>query len=293
MKSFALTALTLLTSVQGMACTADGHFLPESDTRIPADQKVMVSGITEAAFNRVISRIEGIYAPLVRAEGGRLRLVRLWQEDKVNARAHRLVSRAWTVEMFGGLARHPAMTEDGLALVMCHEIGHHIGGAPKRPAELGEEMTWASNEGQSDYFATLKCLRRVFRDDDNASAARAAGVPATLRSACTRAFPRTREANLCIRSAMAGQAVANLFHSESPLRTRTMAPAFNTPSRFATAVTFNGHPPAQCRLDTYLQGALCAAPLDDDVDQEDALEGTCNAPAARGVRPACWYRASR
>jgi hypothetical protein len=291
MKKLVTTALSLMISTQALACTADGYLLPDNDIRIPVNHKGAVSGVDEATFNRVLASVNEVYAPLVRAEGGRLRLVPLWENGQANARAHRLVPGAWTVEIFGGVARHPAMTADGLALVVCHELGHHIGGAPKRPAQLGEDMVWASNEGQSDYFATLKCLRRLFDSRRNADFVRATTVPTALTAACRSAHVSAAARNLCVRTAMAGQAVANFFYAAG--RTRGPAPAFDTPSNFAAAITFNGHPAAQCRLDTYLQGALCTAKLDDDVKQDDVLEGTCNAPSTRGVRPACWYRASR
>ena len=64
--------------------------------------------------------------------------------------------------MFGGLARHKLVTPDGFALVACHEMGHHLGGAPRRGG-------WASNEGQSDYYATTKCARRIWAEDNNAA----------------------------------------------------------------------------------------------------------------------------
>lgn len=86
--------------------------------------------------------------------------MRLW-----NASAQRMGS-TWVVNMYGGLARHNEITIDGFALVLCHEIGHHLGGAPK----YGGFNTWGTNEGGSDYFATLKCLRRIFQNDDNTKA---------------------------------------------------------------------------------------------------------------------------
>jgi hypothetical protein len=33
--------------------------------------------------------------------------------------------------MFGGLARHELVTDDGFMMVVCHETGHHLGGAPR------------------------------------------------------------------------------------------------------------------------------------------------------------------
>lgn len=40
------------------------------------------------------------------------------------------------------------MTRDGLALVICHELGHHFGGAPKSTVPLKK---WNSYKGQVDY----------------------------------------------------------------------------------------------------------------------------------------------
>ena len=44
--------------------------------------------------------------------------------------------------------------------IYCHELGHFIGGAPfkKNPGS-----TWASTEGQADYWATSVCLRRTLK----------------------------------------------------------------------------------------------------------------------------------
>ena len=42
--------------------------------------------------------------------------------------------------MFGGLAGHETITTDAFALVACHELGHHIGGAQRKQAG-GAELT--------------------------------------------------------------------------------------------------------------------------------------------------------
>ena len=49
-----------------------------------------------------------------------------WSKSEVNAYAMQY-SGNWTINVMGGLARHHAMTVDGLAHVICHEIGHHLG----------------------------------------------------------------------------------------------------------------------------------------------------------------------
>jgi hypothetical protein len=82
--------------------------------------------------------------------------------------------------VYGGLARHGEITPDGFALVLCHEIGHHLGGVPRYSGANG----WASNEGQSDYFAATKCLRRAWQSDQNEDLISRMGIPSELRSKC-------------------------------------------------------------------------------------------------------------
>ncbi len=60
------------------------------------------------------------------------------------------------VFLFGGFIRLQEMTKDGLALTGCHEIGHGLGGFPKK-------TSGSSTEGQSDYFSTKDCLEVVFK----------------------------------------------------------------------------------------------------------------------------------
>ena len=108
------------------------------------------SNISQAKFNQIIDKAEQIYAPIIQSHRGKLVFNRLWKDNTVNASANQDGAN-WEVNMYGGLARRPEVTPDGFAMVVCHELGHHLGGY----AFVNEsEMTWAANEGQSDYFAT-------------------------------------------------------------------------------------------------------------------------------------------
>lgn len=280
---------TLLFSLSGfsLACTEDGTggFLPENDMYISADTK-SAGGLTEAQFNDVIERLETIYTPLAAELGGNLKVARKWEDGTVNANASRFGS-TWNVNMYGGLARHAAITEDGFALVLCHEIGHHMGGAPKING-FPWIMRWASNEGQSDYFATLKCLRQLFLNDDNSAVISSMNVPSVLSNACVAAHPNKSDADICIRAAMAGASVSNLF---AAMRSQPEG-RFDTPDTNVVRKTDNAHPAHQCRLDTYFQGALCEKSFNEDVSQKDELEGTCNRVTGHkiGVRPLCWFK---
>lgn len=258
-------------------------FVPENDMKIPVGS-LEDKGITQAQFNAVIDTAEKLYAPVIAARGGKLVIRRLWENNTVNASAQRQGSN-YIVNMYGGLARHETITQDGFALVVCHEIGHHIGGAPK----YGGGNDWASNEGQSDYFANMKCLRRLFASEGASAFTRPMGDDAGPRAACEESFRSESDRAACVRGSMAGMSVTELFRA---LRRETVIPRFDTPDPAVVARTSDAHPGTQCRLDTYYAGSVCARSVDDELDQRDPAKGACTAEGGQtsGLRPRCWYK---
>lgn len=180
-------------------------------------------GIDQAQFNMAIALIERVYTPIVRKAGGNLRIHKLWSNPTVNATAYRTGS-TWHVDAFGGLARFPGMTYGAFLVVMCHEVGHHIGGSPR----YDRDTDWASVEGQADYFATRYCMRK-----------------------------------LGLKSDRAGLAVATVM---AKLGGEARLPRPDTPDTSIVNRTYESHPKAQCRLDTYRRGVR---------DQD---------------RPLCWFK---
>ncbi len=136
-------------------------FLPPNDMKIPVGDRshmgILNNGsLTEAQYNVIMDRIQSMYGDIVRQKGGTLVINRLWTDATVNSSAEQQGNQ-WIINMYGGIARHPDVTFEGEALIACHEMGHHIGGAPKIQSMFGGNQ-WATNEGGADYFATLKCL---------------------------------------------------------------------------------------------------------------------------------------
>jgi len=284
-KLILLTALSLVANT-AFPCTEDGStgILPENDMWISTDAK-SISTIDEKEFNAVIDKVVAIYDPIISQMGGKLNVERNWDDGTVNAYASRR-GGTWNVAMFGGLARHNTITSDGFALVVCHELGHHIGGAPKKASFFS---TWASNEGQSDYFATAKCLRRVFRAEMNsAQVVSQLNVPKVVVDQCSAQFSAQEDQLICQRGAMAGLSTAKLFQA---LRNQTTEPEFDSPDTNVVSRTNDNHPATQCRLDTYYSGALCSVDELVDVDQKDEAVGVCYRDSGDidGVRPLCWF----
>ncbi|MFL5784954.1 MAG: hypothetical protein ACJ76H_10115 [Bacteriovoracaceae bacterium] len=278
-----LLALSL-TSASVFACTMDGKegIVEENNLRIPVSQK-SINGITEEQFNAVIDEVVAVMSPIVKSHGGELQAVKLWEDETVNAYAEQ-EGTTWKVSMFGGLARHETITRDGMALVVCHEIGHHIGGAPLYSWKSG----WASTEGQADYFATTKCLRQVWLKDNNEEIVSHLDVPAKVKQMCGKHLWNADYA-VCIRGAMAGDSVSRLF---AALRQEASPAKFDTPDPAVVKYTNENHPGTQCRLDTYFQGALCDIPYTEEFSRDSEVTGACHKANGHkiGLRPLCWFK---
>lgn len=255
-------------------------FIPENDMNIPINKSGL--GMSEAEFNDVIDKIEKLYRPDVEAMGDRLVVNRDWKSGTVNASASKS-GKTRTLNFFGGLARHPEIKKDGFTLVACHEMGHHLGGIPKVRNLFS---TWAANEGQSDYFATLKCLRRFYETFDQDRLIDLADEHA--KQECLKTYTTTAEQQICFKLMTAGQEVSFFFQKA---RKEERVPKYNEPDSTVVGSTVDSHPATQCRMDTYFQGALCPRQWQDPVSDKDAFAGACHPDSfANGVRPRCWYK---
>lgn len=260
-------------------------FVEENDLRIPVDptgRQKLLGGVTEAEFNTAIDRVERVYAPLFANKRMRLRVKRLWSNSQVNAVAYKEGAFS-VIEIWGGLGRHQTMTVDGVTLVACHEVGHHLGGVPKYSDANGR---WASVEGQADYFATMKCLRKVFAAEVNSWSG---FVDPAVQQKCDAQFgPGTDDSKICMRIEMAALASANMSAAISNDR----SPSFSARDVSVVTRTYEKHPRAQCRLDTYVNGSLCHVSHGVDMSDRDPHVGVCrNTPSEEyGARPLCWYK---
>ncbi len=267
-------------------------FAPKNDLRIPEGLK-NAGGIEKEDFERAIDKVEALYTSIVADKGAVLKMNRLWSSAEVNASATRK-GKTWIVNAYGGLARFKWMTYDGEVMVLCHEMGHHLGGFPTYPGVLGG--SWASNEGQSDYFATMKCFRRIIENDDNEAILSSMNIPGDVSKACQMSYSSAKDVAICIRSSMTGKVLARVLYELGRSGSRTSEPEnppeFETPSATEVSATNNAHPLSQCRLDTYFAGAVCSVSPLIEFSRTDAKAGACNQELgdAFGFRPRCWYK---
>lgn len=272
---------------------ARADFLPPNDLW-KEDGMFRSVSLTEADFNQVIDLAENVFGEIISKNfGAKLKVKRLWSDTTVNASAIQFGSD-WTVSMYGGLARRPEVTRDGFALVLCHEIGHHLGGYPFT-------SNWAANEGESDYFASIACPRILWKDQLETNASFRGSVEAIPQALCDQAWTTTEDQNLCYRVTMGGKSLASLLS-----KLGGTSAAWDTPDTSKVKATNNEHPAGQCRLDTYLAGALCKLNFDSAIIPGKDLGSKRNSKAAEmdaakyscteymsflsGVRPNCWFK---
>ncbi len=62
--------------------------------------------------------------------------------------------------VWGGMIGHPEMDRGTFFLLLCHELGHALGGPP-----LKSRTGWSSTEGQADYFSGGECFH-LFEPDE-------------------------------------------------------------------------------------------------------------------------------
>ncbi len=276
------------------------NFFPANKLRFPV--KNDGSQMSRAQFKKILEAAEGVYKPTFKTLGlGNFNIVDRWYDDTVNACASigapcsqiqntkvQPSSKDRYVEMYGGLARHPYLSAEGLMLVICHEIGHHLAGYPR----YGNNADVMSTEGQSDYFASAKCARLIYsaltpKTNENWAWANKSKIPQEVQQSCGKIFGNSVQSIYCMRSSLAGLSLAQTLGSLSNIDPRQLS--FILKDKSIVQTTYESHPKAQCRLDTYVAGALCNADPRVPFSMTNPNQGACVNTQVIGTRPACWY----
>lgn len=290
-----MLGLALASALGLSSLSAKAEFLPKNNLHLQ-DRLYFNAGITQAEFIASIGEVETEYKDIVKSHGGNLKMILKWNDSTVNASANQSGS-TWEVNMYGGLARRPEITRDGFTLVICHELGHHLAGYAFYQGD-----DWAANEGQSDYFATQACARRLWKDKAADNARLGADAPASAKTNCNQIYTTETERNMCYRIANASISISKLLAKLNGER----VPKPETPDTRVVRRTADAHPAAQCRLDTYLHGSYCRREFNaaiipgknNEVDMNgasaevEAFEYSCSVKnsSALEARPACWFK---
>lgn len=240
--------------------------------------------LSEKKFKEMIALGVKEYSDIIRGHGATLTINNYWTDEKVNASAKKEGS-SWAVNMYGGLARLKNITKDSLTSVMCHEIGHLVGGFP----EYSKNQDMAS-EGQSDFFAGHACFKRIFKEDIEVNATFRDKVQEYPKKSCDAVYESQENRDVCYRTAVASYKFWRAVREHVKW-------GFKNRDKRIVSITYDQHPVAQCRLDTALASALCLDKWDDHKIPDNQNHNTCNCSRGKyvddyrvGLRPKCWYK---
>ena len=215
--------------------------------------------------NGILNEAFLLLSPRAQQEKGNL-VIRIDEtRSSIGASAKRDSLDSFEIILDKGLIGWPRLTEDALRMIICHEAGHLWGGAPHKSPPIdwdgpigSDGLSLMSAEGQADYFAAKECFKQWVQDQDHTRQIK--NAPNELKQKCENKWgPSSNESGLCQRSALAGKDFLNLV--------KDFEISFATPAQEVVEKTLNDeYPSRQCRLDTFLAGAL------------------------QNPRPLCWYR---
>lgn len=219
------------------------------------------SEITEQQFLTTIHEIHALYFPMSQDLGRPMEIFHDWKMPYFSAWASNL-DQVFKINFWGGFARLPSMSIETWEFVVCHEVGHIVGGEPMEDNKLLNDF---SAEGQSDYFAITECLPHYYRTFARTQFDRSRSTKFELET-CNKRYKNTIDQNICLKTLKAGRDFSHILresgHTDDPT-------SYHTPAPHTDETIDSSYPSPQCRLDSFLTGALC-------------LDKEC-------VRDGCWY----
>jgi hypothetical protein len=102
----------ILFSSHSIVCTEAGEgFLPPNDLQYPVSKK---TGLTIEQYHEAIDKVIEVYSPVAYQYGAKIVMQRKWEDETVNAGTYREnQGKIWIINLYGGFAGHPYITQDG------------------------------------------------------------------------------------------------------------------------------------------------------------------------------------
>lgn len=249
------------------------------------------ASVSYANYLNVMAEAHQVFSPDFNKIGEKLIFDDRWEDSGTQAYGQTVKGR-YIISITGGLATNSFIDEDVLKLIICTAIGRKMGGAPYMQLGQHEKL---SLPGQADYFATARCMKRWPLKNENRSNINQnkslvgdKDYNPRVKALCKSTFQDTRDQEICLRSAHAGR---DFSWALEVLNGKNPSADFDIKANAASTI-LDAFPDPQCRLNTFLAGALCQADLNEEISWEDAKKGFCSAEEQRliGARPDCWYQ---
>lgn len=277
------TALFLIVSLFSSLSFAKTDSYTEScfssDEVFPVQKNSLMSD--ESLYLELANKFKRKFEAMVAIRYGKeLKIQYQSNEDRVNASITRDDDNNPVLIITSGLIMFPQMSPSAFTAILCHELGHYMGGMPKKLRGDTTRKSWSSAEGQADYFATSKCLPEFFKGDKSNE-----DFADTLNKENVDDLFHLCSDSLCMRVVHASLEMTKVFAS---IKKYSNFPNLQKRDNSVVSATNFTHPNLQCRLDTLVNGILCDADITEQFSDNDPRVGAC-VGEVRGTRPRCWY----
>lgn len=149
------------------------------------------------------------------------------------------------ITITGALAKEKMINQAALGIIICHEIGHILGGHPK---QTSHHQSWSSVEGQADYFSTNICMKNIHMIfwQDNLFL-----FDQEIIKKCEYNYPILPDFIGCLRTASGIMSLQHYFNSKSLLNKPI---SLHNKDNNEVNKTLQKYPSNQCRIDTFWAG---------------------------------------
>ena len=216
------------------------------------------------------------------------------------------------IRIHSQILEHHLINEPVLIQLLCHELGHFIGGNPKKKKANGSS-SWSTIEGQADLFSSGYCLPlfyehhqnlvkqflSTFTDDLKISENELSQIIKTQNGAVLSQHKKVASTNS---SSSNESEVSRLILNSSWQLTHLFAQINKDPFKlnlfqkdfYRTKRIVENHASAQCRLDTFINGFNCHGLYQTDNLLTENLElfNQCSEEKLDlgiEIRPRCWW----
>lgn len=250
-----------------------------SEERFPVMKNALMS--SESLYMEIMNKFKRKFSPMVAAQYGKqLKFEYRPNEDRVNASITRDDDNNPVLIITSGLIMFPQMSPNAFVAILCHELGHFMGGLPKKLRGNTNLKSWSSAEGQADYFASSKCLPEYYSGEKSNDR-----FAENVKKEQLDELYHICSEPLCMRVVHASLEMSRVF---AEIKKFSSLPSLNKKDSSRVSRTNFKHPTLQCRLDTLVNGVLCDVDTEEMFSDDDPNVGAC-VGEVRGSRPRCWY----
>lgn len=212
------------------------------------------AAITHPQANTVIDQLLKLQQEEVSLRGPEIRLEIIKSKKMSASSKWKKRNKIGLIQLSEQILQAASTDEVVLALILCHEMGHFLGGEPfvrvNQPAintvSFRNPYPNMSVEGQADFYSTNVCIKKYARENALAEDILYASFIKTI------------------------SLYRDILHEQT--NTNLLLPSIDTPSNYVTNRTLDAvheYPSLQCRLDTLISGL-------------QQIEGSED-------RPLCWF----